>query len=143
VTDQLSHRNATPEDLPFVLNSWVESYGVGSPMTVHIPKSIFYPAQRMMIMRLMRDLHDLRIACLADDPAVIVGFIMARHRNVLDYIYVKEHFRRMGVARAMVADLGIDMNDCLCTHHTYKSIMLAPKWRGLQYNPYLLFGEIE
>jgi hypothetical protein len=43
---------------------------------------------------------------LTDDPDVILGFSVYR-RNVLDYVYVHKHHRRIGIATTLVP-AGVD-----------------------------------
>lgn len=43
----------------------------------------------------------VRIACLEDDPTIIVGYVVF-HGNHLDWVYVKEDYRKQGVASLLV-----------------------------------------
>lgn len=43
----------------------------------------------------------VRIACLEDDPTIIVGYVVF-HGSHLDWVYVKEDYRKQGVASLLV-----------------------------------------
>lgn len=129
--------------MPFVYGSWLESYGKGSPATTHVPKSSYYPEQRHVIDGIIaRPETQVIVASIADDPAVLLAFSCTRHfaqdaLAIVDYVYVKGAFRRMGIGRGLLESAGIgDLNRCICTHHSYESLRLKVKWPSLLYNPY-------
>lgn len=53
--------------------------------------------------RLTKEIHEIlhkatvRVACLEESPEVIIGYVVYTH-NHLDWIYVKEDYRRQGIA---------------------------------------------
>lgn len=136
-------RPASHGDLAFIYSAWLESYGSGSPISINVWKSVYYIEQRKVINRLLRsDLVHHQMIVLADDPAVIVGFVIWQPEEcVIHYCYVKHDFRRMGVMGDALDRLGIDPGKCQFTHLTYLMQQLRPKWAKLTYNPYLLAGD--
>ena len=137
---QIAVRHAVAADLPFIYSAWLESYGVNSPTTINIWKSVYYGEQRQVINAMLRhpSVHHAMVV-LADDPDVIVGFVIWQPSDsVVHYCYVKAAFRRMGVMREAFQRLEIDLNRTSFTHYTYIVSQLRPKWPKLAYNPYLL-----
>lgn len=47
------------------------------------------------------------IACLSEDPDIIVGFAVYTG-STLHYVYIKEEVRREGIARGMLENIGVD-----------------------------------
>lgn len=83
----------------------------------------------------------LDIACLKDDPDVIIGFALAEPGEyVLHYMYVKRAFRRFGVATEILGYMGLELSRCTVTHVTddLLTISKSKQYPNLTYNPYLL-----
>lgn len=131
-------RKPTSADTPFIFSGWLESYANSSPLTVNIPKTLFFDGHRALITPLLSNAQVV-VACLPDDPGVLLGFACGEPVDgLLHYVYVKAAFRRMGVATRLVDALGIKVGACSCTHWTYDLSRLKQKLSGLQFNPYLL-----
>ena len=75
---------------------------------------------------------DVRVACLADDPDVIIGFAITRP-NILDYVYTKGPWRKQGVAKKLLEGQVINY----VTHITKPGEAIA-KSRGYKHNPWML-----
>lgn len=137
-------RPATADDLAFFFATALQSYFYSSSNNRHIIPSVFFIEHKAIFEKILkRQSAALSIACLEEDPAVIIGFILAESlRNTLHYIYVKRPFRRFGVARKMLESAEIDIARCNATHWTndFSAIMRKKCYNSLVYNPYLLVG---
>lgn len=87
-------------DQAFVYTTWRNGMYYGSKeMKKRDPKIAFK--------ELTREIKDIlknatvRIACLEESPDVIVGYVVFTNKH-LDWVYVKEEFRKQGVASLMV-----------------------------------------
>lgn len=135
-------RPATEEDMPFFFSATLQSHFYSSPSCLNLLPSIYYPEHKKALQRLLeRDAIFLTIACLKEDPDVILGFALTEPReNVLHYMYVKRAFRRFGVARELMAALGIELRRAHVSHWTddMADIQRTKRYPELTYNPYLL-----
>lgn len=135
-------RPATSEDMPFFYSATLQSHFYSSPSCSNVLPSIYYPEHKKTLQRLLeRPSIFLTIACLKDDPQVILGFMLSEAReNVLHYMYVKRAFRRFGVARELMKALGIELRRANVSHWTddMADIQRTKRYPELTYNPYLL-----
>lgn len=110
----IGHREALPADHRFVVKSWVASYrdsdsagliAVGDWYAVMVPQvtaAMSRPDVRTV----------LAYETTNDDPGSnAYGFIVAdtaERRPLVYYLYVKQPYRRSGVARGLFAAVGVD-----------------------------------
>lgn len=57
---------------------------------------------------------------------------------VVHFTFVKDAFRNMGIARAMLKASGIDVNKLMFTHWTMPVDELIRKYPDITYDPYRL-----
>jgi len=93
-------RTGTPDDLPFVLDSWAKNVKRFRAMRISISTRIL---RRIFSHTGIR----LRVAHLGEDPAAILGWAVLGTGSPipLHYVYVRSTARRLGVARALLTDL--------------------------------------
>lgn len=135
-------RRAQPADLPFIMRSWLESYGRGSPHTVLIPKLEFFPGHREIIDELLaRDGCQLLVACDNEDHQVLLGFICTELTDICHYAYVKKTFRRLGIAGMLAAVAGL-VNPIKASHWSYDAarVSSSSKIYKIIFNPYKIRG---
>lgn len=146
-------RDAVEDDYSFIYHSWLKSYRAtwdrGANTTRHIDKDVYYYYQKHIIRDLLQESH-VMVAVNPDDLDQIYGYCLAqtseRGCGVIHYIFVKQSFRRLGIATLLYAEarrrthtLGRD--PMIATHATgvfHKE--LGEKYNVI-YNPYLLFRE--
>lgn len=137
-------RDFEPGDANFILRTWLRSYR----SRLHsIPDTLYYEHQQTLIRRLaMRS--RVSIASLKNDPAFIMGFCVAEPLETADddeplrchFCFTKLTYRQMGIARAMLRQLG--WNPLRVIHvshwtHATRALNDAGKFR-LVNNPFLL-----
>lgn len=90
-------RPATENDRRFVVNSWFESY------RPHVDAGfdVFAAGHRRHMDALFAVCPPPSVACDLEDPDTIFGWALAKGAH-LHYVYVKQPFRRLGVAKALV-----------------------------------------
>ena len=96
-------RTALAEDVGFIFNSWLKSYR-SSDVVKPIMNEVFFAEQHRLIEHLITQ-HKVIIACNADNPDQVYGFICAGATEgifTVHYIYVKQAFRRMGIAKMLL-----------------------------------------
>jgi GNAT superfamily N-acetyltransferase len=129
-------RGFRAEDAPLVFSTWLRSYQ-GAPAVRRIPTQFYFEGQAGVIKRLI-DRSAVSVACSPEDPDQIFGWICMEEPDnsdpVLHYVHVKHVFRRMGVAKALLAHLLT--RPIFYTHHTIGFERLG--LRQATYNPYLI-----
>lgn len=109
-TPQLSYRvrDYLPEDRNFILATFLRGLYYGDSWFSAIPKAIFMEnAHRMIEQKLDTPGVHVQVACLSDDPSVILGYSISRCLygvNVLDWIFVKNSWRRQGIAKTLTPE---------------------------------------
>lgn len=134
-------RQATQGDVNFIFNSWLKSAHGNLPKLTEIPHNIFYSEHHKLLEKILRRCTVL-IACDKNDQTVIYGYIVAEiiyGFPVIHYVYVKQPFRRLGIAKMLLNCLETNNDSVIFTSHISKSFNahLSNK-RHFIYNPYLL-----
>ncbi len=136
----ISIRLAVVDDLAFFYSAALQSYFYSSRATHGLLPETFYKEHKRLLAKILQAPKAMMaIACLDDDPRVIVGFILAEPlADILHYVYVKQAFRRFGVAKRLLAHLELSLDVCTVTHWTSDMASIGAKRPGMIYNPYLL-----
>jgi hypothetical protein len=79
------------------------------------------------------------VACLPDNEDVILGYIVFQP-NVLHYMFVKEAFRKFGIARFLYKESFGDNETITYTHKTLFVRDILSAHPLLTYNPFKLFN---
>lgn len=136
-----SLRRASEDDIGFIFNSWLKSYR-NSLFAKTISNTIYFSEHHKIIEKLAKT-SEIIIACNPDDPNQIYGYACAEKIDgifTLHYIYVKQPFRRLGLANFMLTAFDVDMSEpSIHTHQTKVSELLAAKFNTV-YHPYLLIN---
>jgi ribosomal protein S18 acetylase RimI-like enzyme len=131
-------RPATERDLPFIFSSWLRSYRNESKFARNISSSVFYEWHHKVIERFFERDRVALIAHAPGEPEVILGYLCAESSgNIIQYIYVKKAFRKMGIAKKLYEHAKIK-DGCEFTHWTTDVNWIMKKTDLLIYNPYLL-----
>lgn len=113
-------RDVKEEDLPLIYSTWLLGLYHGCEWMNRIKKESFFKNYKLFIERRL-PLCTVKVAALADDPDVILGYVCYRD-NVLDWIFVKKAWRKMGIAK-MLLPQGVT----LVTHLTKVGRSIKPK----------------
>lgn len=121
-------RDAVEEDLPLIYSTWLLGLYHGCDWFNRIEKKAFFDNYKKVVEQ--RVMHSqVKVAVLVEDPDVILGYVCYRN-NVLDWIFVKKAWRKIGIAKMLVPQ-GIT----ICTHLTKVGRSLKPKeWA---FNPFV------
>jgi GNAT superfamily N-acetyltransferase len=117
-------------DVPLVYATWLNNYRHGSKQASRMEHHAYFAHQRSVIDRLMlRD--DTRFTCAADpdEPRRVYGWISyttAGDVPVVHYLYVKNLYRRFGIARALARSASI-VDEAVYTHLTAAGKALADR----------------
>ena len=126
-------RQGMPSDFTFIVKTMSSGYYYGNDYLQAIPQDEFMIRFRKFIEQKLPQV-EVRVACLPDDPDVILGYCLF-NGPVLHWIYTKKPWRKFGIARSLLPQ-GV-------THVTHLSKLgekLKPKeW---VYNPFIV-GEMK
>lgn len=81
----------------------------------------------------------MMVAHPKDDIETILGWLsyeIKENTPVIHFIFVKEAFRNMGVAREMITRAGIDVTKATFTHWTFPVDEIIRKYPDIIFNPY-------
>lgn len=142
-------RDIREGDLPFVFQTWLKSFKTDSHFAHRIRDTVYFPNHHLIVEILLERATTL-VACLEDDEDVILGYLTferdLRGMPVLHYAFVKEAWRRNGVARSLYAASGLpaDLESVHLSHanrfwfSTRDRPGLEDQFPGAIYNPYAL-----
>ena len=127
-------REFRPDDLNFILGTWMESYFFYMPSRP--PKNI-YAREHSALIHKKLPICECLVACSEEDPTQILGYLITEG-ELLHYIYVKELFRKLGIGSRLMEEMYRNAVDVVHTHYT-KPIKHFDRSYHLIYNPYLFY----
>lgn len=100
----VTFRRPTPECLSFIYSSWLKSFRIYSRWAKAVPAQIYFGNHKRVVQKLLED-SGVLIACNPECPDQIFGYAVyqptAGGVAVLHYLYVKQPYRKMGIATAL------------------------------------------
>ncbi len=115
----LSFRGPTPDDLPYIMNSWLRGFR-NSQLTQFISNESYYSFYKQVITSII---HASRIVLAVDpeDPNHIFGYLVYQidgDQIILHWLNTKLLFRRFGVASALLkaAHPAYGTSETVCSH---------------------------
>ena len=130
------------DDKNFVLATWLRGLYYGDSFYNSIPKAIFMENYHSILEGfLVRNADNIVVACLKEDPDVILGYSVMRQLkigeadiSVLDWIFVKTAWRGIGIAKMLLPK---KVN--ACTHLTKLGASIIKSHDlNIIFNPFLL-----
>lgn len=134
----LNIRDVRPSDKNFIYASWLRGAYYGDTWFGDIPKNIFMTCYHKVLETILsRPGIDIKVACLKEDPEVILGYAVVLNTApgpVLHWVFVKSAWRKIGIGKSLMPD-GLTA----VTHLTKVGKILLPKLPGKPvFNPFLL-----
>lgn len=145
MTPQVILRGADADDVSFIYSSWLRCFHDTSTWAQQMPRRIFFDNHKKVIEKVLAE-SNVVVAANPEDPGQIFGYVVFQPSvgkvAVLHWVYVKEPFRRLGIAADLfaVAKRIAEHDELLPvvgTHYNLRWDVLATKW-NLVFNPYLL-----
>lgn len=134
-------RDAQPEDVSFIFNSWLKSYRSGL-LARSVDNTIYYSEHHKLIERILKT-STVKIACNPEDIATIYGYLCFERIDGIfigHFGYTKGPFRNLGVFSQLLKCTEHNFQNAgLFTHYTDKSRHLATRY-NLVYHPYILLN---
>lgn len=120
---RLGYREATLDDFDFVQATLLNHYYEESFWAQRLTTRVYFDGHTPLVRSLLQQSRVL-VACLADDPTTILGFVVFEPKggpaeaDVLDFLYVKKAFRRAGVGSMLLKATGYPL-DLAGVHVTF------------------------
>lgn len=125
-----SLRAGCPEDICFIYSTWLKSYRTGSGLGLASGKHAYFLTYNLIIDQILgRSDTAVWVAVKFDEPNVIWGYAVSEP-GVLHYVFVKEAFRKFGIARSLyqnsfnarpfVTHVTQDARDVMCGHPGFR-----------------------
>ncbi len=130
-------RDLVADDRNMILSSWLRSFRNNGDWPRHVDSATYYANHQRIVAALLEEC-DVRVAFAKDDPNLLQGWCGV-DGYIVHYVFVKEQYRKMGIAKRLLEDVG---GNVVYTHwtRTVKELSLAGKLQGWIHNPYALFG---
>lgn len=127
-------RDAVPDDLNFVYASWLRGLYYGDSVFSQMKKSDFMQHYQGFIEVILRSPGvRVKIACLKDDPGVILGYaVLTGDANGVHFVFIKKSWRGIGLARDLVPK---DANLATCLTKVGLAIVKKKEWA---FNPFII-----
>jgi GNAT superfamily N-acetyltransferase len=134
-------RNYRPADKNFIMATWLRGLYYGDSWFSQIPKAIFMEQYHAALEKfLLGQAVIIKIACLKEDPEVILGYSVSRNLqigeasiSVLDWVFVKSAWRKIGIGKMLMPHR---IN--ACTHLTKSGQAIArQKLPDMIFNPFI------
>jgi GNAT superfamily N-acetyltransferase len=103
----VTFRPFSASDHNFIMNSWLKSWRNGPPR--QLPNEQYYREQTFVVQQILANSRVV-VACNPEDETQIFGYIVAQDSpaaRFVHYLYVKQPYRRLGIARALVKETGL------------------------------------
>lgn len=126
-------RPAGLDDHPFIVDSWVMSYR--NQARARDAGRAYLRGHKRAVRECLKRAA-VRVACLEEKPAVIVGYAVLEQGDVpvIHWVFVKQNFRGKGIAHALLDDEK-DRTDIVFTHKSWRPVTQT----GALYDPYPFF----
>lgn len=132
-------------DIPYIYSTWLKNYHYDSALCKECTDSVFFKEYREVIDTILEKSNTVvAVASLENDPAIIFGYIVAEVEPTpcIHYIFIKEDFRQLGIAKALINYLSLNTQKSLTfTHKTSYIHEIIKKYPNLIYNPFKLFSK--
>lgn len=102
---QVAIRQARPGDMGLVYTTWLDTYQE-SAFARFIKQTIYRDRQRKLIDSILsRPTTHVLVATAPEDDDIVLAYLVVEHPDVAHYAFTKREFRRLGIARHLLATL--------------------------------------
>lgn len=125
-------REGVMDDHAFIMATFLRGLYYGSTKYSLVPKSVFMENYKRIISRMFSKGYAVHVACLRDDPSVILGYsIITPDYQTLVWVFVKKEWRKQGIAWSLVPKHPESVS-----HLTSLGETLLPKLKDCIFNPF-------
>lgn len=133
-SELITTRPGKMEDASFIFATWLRGLYHGDSWFKIIPKKIFMENYHRVVEKILSSPGvEVKVACLKDDPDVILGYSVYKEDR-LHWIFVKISWRNIGIAKSLAPQ-----NVLTITHLTKVGLNIMRKYPKLIFNPFALY----
>lgn len=122
-------REGNEDDYAFVYATWLKGLRHGNDWFEAIDADCYFNKYKEVVRHLLHT-SKLVVACLSDEPDVVLGYVVTRG-PVLHWVFVKKAWRKLGIGKRLIPQ-GIDT----VSHLTKVGRAILPKeWK---FNPFTI-----
>jgi GNAT superfamily N-acetyltransferase len=141
LNSSIRFRDANQADVAFIFNSWLKS-NRSSALVQGVSNPVYFAQHHLLIEGLVKTCKVI-VAVNADDTSQIFGYIVydvVEGMPVIHYVYVKQPYRKLGLAALMLEQAQIDGTKPFFTTHKpdFRHRMIERKFTIIL-NPYLAY----
>lgn len=128
-------RDYLESDKNFIFASWLRGLYYGNGYFREMPKDLFMSNYHDFLEKVLAmDGIRIKVACLKEDPEVILGYAVLNQENtVLNWVFVKSAWRGIGVGRSLTPSTLQSVS-----HLTKTGTSILRTLPGVVFNPFKL-----
>lgn len=127
----LKLRQVEAADINFIYSTMLKGLYYGSEYYANVAKATFFHHYGEIITALLNK-SEVAVACLPDDDDIVLGYAIYEPEVCLHYVFVKEVFRKQGVATALTGKANTSS-----VSHITKIGNSIRKAKDMEFNPFL------
>ena len=125
------------DDISFIYSTWLNSYRYDSSLGKTCRNSVFFRAYTKVIDRLLADPNTIiHIAALPYSQNIALGYSITE-KNLIHFVFVKESFRKFGIAKDLLKHL--DNKLIVFSHRTKTVEPIIKQHDDWIYDPFVLY----
>jgi hypothetical protein len=130
-TDLIAIRPGVLGDKNFILATWLRGLRYGNDWFEAIDPDFYFKHYNAVLEHILtRPDAAIMVACLKDDPEVILGYSVFSGTR-LDWVFVKKNWRAIGIAKSLIPP-----NIEVVSHLTRTGVSLLRKSPSVKFNPF-------
>lgn len=129
-------RSARPEDINFILNSWLKSYRCHEDMT-RMTNDDYFKYYKQQITSLLQT-ASVNVLCEAEDDNFIYSWLcydIVKSDLIIHYIYTRYSHRKLGCAKRLIDELTPKKIYCTSANRVFDELK---KKIAISYNPFII-----
>lgn len=128
-----------PEDANFIISTWIKS-SYSNATGYREKQSVYHKGLEHLIKKKYEQGELLPyVACLEEDPDLLLGFAVFGNDYTLHYCYTKEAFKRQGICKALLSFMLRNKTEITVSFWT-KDIAFIKKLYKVNYNRFKFFN---
>ena len=132
--DLITTRLYIPSDKNFIMATFLRNIYYSNSWFKLIPKNIFMVGYHKVLEALLSSpATSVQVACLKDDPEVILGYAVLGDTTRIHFVFIKKAWRKIGIAKSLVPP-----TIKVATHFTDVGLSYLSKHPEIIYNPFAL-----
>lgn len=136
----VAFRSAEPSDEGVIFSAWLEAHRKHGDWPKRLSSRRYFEEHKLTVAKLIARSKTL-VACNESRTGQVFGFICYETPAILHWLYTKQVYRRLGIARAMIARAFQPGTEGIaCSHWTARAGELVERGSPWYYDPFIVEG---